>query len=123
MPRNRGAKNCTISPWLSANLDCKESRGFIQVGNSLLLSKKFQALRSSTQMLYLCMAMESGGNREFKFSKGTMTKFGLNRSTAVKGIEALIEAGFIKKDSSGKNTREPNKYEFINEWKMKPPLK
>ena len=122
MPNKRGARNCTISSWLSANLDCKDGR-FIQVGNSLLLSKKFQALRSSTQMLYLCMAMESGGKREFKFSKGTMTKYGLNRSTAVKGIEALIEAGFIKKDSSGKNTREPNKYEFINEWKMKPSLK
>ena len=60
--RRRGRD--TIKPWLSARLDCKEGR-FVQVGNSLLLSKEFQALTAGARFLYLCMTMESAGKREF----------------------------------------------------------
>ena len=122
MPKRKSAKGYSVKPWLSANLDSKERR-YIQIGNSILLSKQFQALRPTAQILYFCMALESGLHRDFIFPQKTMTKYGLNRSTAVKGIEELIETGFIRKVYSGKATREPSKYEFINEWKMKPPLK
>ncbi len=54
----------TIVPPLSANVDNKEKR-FIQVGNSLLLSKQFHALSTGSRFLYLCMAMESGGRKDF----------------------------------------------------------
>ena len=50
--RRRGRD--TIKPWLSARLDCKEGR-FVQVGNSLLLSKEFQALTAGARFLYLCI--------------------------------------------------------------------
>ena len=53
----------TIVPALSANVDNKEKR-FIQVGNSLLLSKQFHALSTGSRFLYFCMAMESGGRKE-----------------------------------------------------------
>ena len=52
----------TIVPPLSANVDNKEKR-FIQVGNSLLLSKQFHALSTGSRFLYFCMAMESGGRK------------------------------------------------------------
>lgn len=61
--RRRGRD--TIKPWLSARLDCKEGR-FIQVGNSLLLSKEFQALTAGARFLYLCMTMESGGRERLR---------------------------------------------------------
>ena len=54
----------TIVPALSAKVDNKEKR-FIQVGNSLLLSKKFHALSTGSRFLYFCMAMESGGRKNF----------------------------------------------------------
>ena len=54
----------TIVPALSAKVDNKEKR-FIQVGNSLLLSKQFHALSTGSRFLYFCMAMESGGRKNF----------------------------------------------------------
>ena len=54
----------TIVPALSAKVDNKEKR-FIQVGNSLLLSKQFHALGTGSRFLYFCMAMESGGRKNF----------------------------------------------------------
>ena len=54
----------TIVPALSAKVDNKEKR-FIQVGNSQLLSKQFHALSTGSRFLYFCMAMESGGRKNF----------------------------------------------------------
>ena len=54
----------TIVPALSAKVDNKEKR-FIQVGNSLLLSKQFHALSAGSRFLYFHMAMESGGRKNF----------------------------------------------------------
>lgn len=54
----------TIVPALSAKVDNKEKR-FIQVGNSLLRSKQFHALSTGSRFLYFCMAMESGGRKNF----------------------------------------------------------
>ena len=55
-----------ITAWMSAKADNKEKR-FIQVGNSLLLSKEFQKLGVGARCLYMCMAMESAGKRGFEF--------------------------------------------------------
>ena len=62
MPRYKSRP--TIVPWLSARPDNREKR-FIQVGDSLLFSDAFQELRVGAKHLYLCMAMESGGKRDF----------------------------------------------------------
>ena len=72
-------------------------------------------------MLYICMAMEGFFSREFTFPKSTMANYGFSRSTAMKSIDELIEAGFIRKVYSGKVTREPSKYEFVFDWKVKQP--
>ena len=53
-----------IVPALSAKVDNKEKR-FIQVGNSLLLSKQFHALSTGSRFLYFRMAMESDGRKNF----------------------------------------------------------
>lgn len=51
--------------WITKKkVDNKEKR-FIQVGNSLLLSKQFHALSTGSRFLYFCMAMESGGRKNF----------------------------------------------------------
>lgn len=105
----------TIAPWLSANPDCKEGR-FIQCGNSLLLSKTFQKLSKGAMHTYFCMAMESGGKRDFIFPLTAAKKYGISKNSLVRHVCELAEAGFITV-SSGKVVRQPNLYSFALAWK------
>ena len=116
MARRKAAKNCALSPWLSAKGDCREGR-FIQVGNSLLLSTRFQVLSAGAKHLYLCMAMEAGGRRSFKLPHSAAAKkYGVPSRSFDRYVAELVSAGFIKKDS-GKTTRTPNEYLFLLDWK------
>ena len=127
MPRRKGAQNCKILPWLSRKADNHEGR-FIQLGNSLLLSSKseegleqnpFLRLTNGSRFVYLAMALEAGGRREFEFTRSAAQKYGLSNSSLRIAVCELVEAGMIKK-RSGKNARLPNIYEFCFDWK-KPP--
>lgn len=100
----------------------------MQIGNSLLLSHKsedgqemnrFIELTSSTKIVYLSMALESGGKREFEFPQSAAKKYGIPSTTLRRSVDELIQAGMITKQS-GKNARLPNRYEFCFDWK-KPP--
>lgn len=104
--------------WLSARDDCKEHR-FIQCGNSLLLSDKFNALKPGARYMYLCMAMESGGRRNFKFPLSAAKKYGFAPATMWKYIAELEFAGFIERQSNA-NLRKANDYSFSMEWKGVP---
>ena len=108
----------TIVPALSAKVDNKEKR-FIQVGNSLLLSKQFHALSTGSRFLYFCMAMESGGRKDFILPQKDAKKYGIAPSSLRKHINELEAARFIRV-YSGKPTREPNRYEFCLSWKLPP---
>lgn len=99
----------TIVPALSAKVDNKEKR-FIQVGNSLLLSKQFHALSTGSRFLYFCMAMESDGRKNFILSQKDAKSTG-SRLPACGSINELKAARFIRVYSE-KPTREPNRYEF-----------
>ena len=124
MAGKRAAQNAAILPWMSAKGDCKEGR-FLQVGNSLLLSHRdsdgsdtnaFTQLSVGERYLYLCLAMESGGRREFKFPLKSAKKYGLSNATFRRHLEVLIDKGFIERTSM-KNLRQPNKYSFTTSWK------
>ena len=104
-----------LVPWMSARPDNVEKR-FIQVGNTLLFNKVFQSLGAGSQKLYLCMAMESGGKRDFTFPQKAAEKYGIKPSSLWRHIKEL-EAGKFIKVYSGKPTREPNKYEYCPQWK------
>lgn len=106
----------TIVPWLSAKSDNHEKR-FIQVGNSLVLSRQFRNLGIGTRYLYLCMAMESGGKRDFTFPQKVAEKYGIKPSSLWRHIKEL-EAGKFIMVYSGKSTRLPNNYKFCQEWKL-----
>lgn len=123
MPRHKAAQNVKIRPWLSARRDCTEGR-FIQVGNSLLLShrsaeeetNRYITLSLGARYTYLCMGMESGGQREFTFPNAAIKKYGLPIRSARRWIVELEENGLIRCDHAG-YTREANRYEFISDWK------
>ena len=103
-------------PWLSARPDNKEGR-FIQIGNSFLLSKEVQALSPGARFMFLAMAMESAGRREFTFSRSTAQKFGISETTAARYIKELSSSGFIETVSCGRFARVPNVYRFAFTWK------
>lgn len=105
----------TLVPWLSARESCKEGR-FIQVGNSLLLSKEFQKLHSGSQFTYFAMCMEAGISRYFTFPLGAAKKYGISGKSFRRYVAELEEKGFIKKQS-GMNQRKPNRYSFSFGWK------
>jgi hypothetical protein len=111
----------SLSFWLSGKKDGREGR-FIQIGNSLLLSKDFQHLGYGARQLYFCMAMEAGGAREFVFPRATAGKYGFSWSTAYPLIKTLIDAGYIELVSSGKSIREANRYRFCFGWKERAKL-
>lgn len=115
MGRRKAAQNCSISPWLSAKQDCKEGR-YIQVGNTLMLSKTFQTLSNGAKWLYLCMTLESGGHREFTFPQTAAKKYGMNPRSFWRYVDELVEQKFVKRLSNA-NLRKANDYEFITEWK------
>ena len=113
MPKRRS--NPTIVAWLSAKPDNGEKR-FIQVGDTLMLSPQFRALGIGARYLYLCMAMESGGKRDFVFPQSAAKKYGITSSSLRRHVAELKAGKFIKVYSE-KPTREPNKYEFCSQWK------
>ena len=119
MGRKKAAQHCEIKGWLSARADCKEGR-FLQLGNSLLLSKDFQRLKLTTQHCYICMALEAGGQKCFKFPLSAAKKYNISSSTLRRCTEELEKEGFIKIESNA-NIRKANQYEFIFDWKQRPP--
>ena len=115
MPRKKSGG--VMLPWLSARLDNKEGR-FIQIGNSFLLSKEVQDLSPGARLMYLAMAMESAGKREFTFSRSTAQKFGISETTAARYIKELSSSGFIEMVSCGRFARVANVYSFSMNWKQ-----
>ena len=127
MPRRKAAQNCQILPWLSRKADNSEGR-FLQIGNSLFLSSKneygieqnrFLMLSNGSKFVYMAMALESGGKREFEFTRTSALKYGIANSSLRVAVSELIQTGMIKRQS-GKNTRTANRYEFCFDWKQPP---
>ena len=116
MGRAKSAKNIEIKPWLSANADNREGR-FVQLGNSLLLSKRFHELTSGARFMYMCMTMESGGAREFIFPVSAAAKYGISQSSLERQIKELIAAHFISCIEQNQTIRKPNLYRFTVDWK------
>lgn len=81
----------TIVPWLSSKADNRERR-FIQLGNSLLLSRQFHALGAGSRHLYCRMAMERGGRRTFLFPQAAAKKYSIAPSSLRKHISELERA-------------------------------
>jgi len=104
--KKRRSNIVEVSPWLSANVDPKEKR-FIQPGNSLLLSKRFQYLSIGARYLYLCMAMECAGHRNFVFPQSAAIKYGFSPTSFWRYKNELSEKHFIKV-CSNKNLRIAN---------------
>lgn len=110
-----------LLPWLSAKPDGREGR-FLQVGNSLLLDKRFQELSTGARQLYLCIAMESGGKREVGFPHSAAKKYGFPSTSFERYVKELQTAGFVEKVEDGNMLQfKPSVYRLTTAWKTKVP--
>lgn len=108
----------TLLPWLSALHDGKERR-FIQLGNSLLLNKRYQGLSHGARLFYHCLCMESGGSREVEFTHGDAKKYGITRSSYDRHTKELLAAGFIERvETADRLQYAPNVFRFSLSWKL-----
>ena len=121
MGRRKAAQNCAILPWLSGKADGREGR-FLQIGNSLLLDKRFHALSSGARYLYLCLSMESGGKKLVQFSRGTTAKkYGIPKNSFTRQIDELVEHGFVRRVEAEDYLQfAPAIYELSVSWKSEP---
>ncbi len=113
----------SMLPWLTAKPPGETEKRFIQIGNSLLLDSTFKSLSRGAQMLYLCMAMESGGKSAFKMSKGAAKrKYGYAPTSFDRYRKELESDGFIRVvESETRGQYEANTYTFLAEWKQRGP--
>lgn len=117
MPRHKTARNCSISPWVSARSDSRENR-FIQAGNTFFLSKEVQSLSTGARWLYLSMAVEAGGKREFTFKHSSAKKYGVSSTSYDRFLKELKDGKFIEKvDDESLAQYAPGRYRFVFDWK------
>ena len=121
MTKHKAAANCKFLLWLTAKKTNQDEGRFIQVSNSFLLSEVFHKnLSYGAQMLYLCMALEAGGNKRFKFPNAAFKKYSFPVRSVRRFITELEREGFIKCNHA-LYTRQANEYEFVFEWKDRQP--
>lgn len=106
----------TLQLWQSATQTGKEKH-FSQVGSSLLTSKPFVNLSTGARLMYFYCLDRTSTSNYFTMPQAAMIKYGVDKKMGPKYLNELIEAGFIKKISSGKSIRQPNEYCFTFEWK------
>ena len=123
--KRRFSGEADLKPWLTNKTPGSKTNGrFIQVGNSLLMCKCFQALSTGAKYLYLCMAMEAGAQNDFAFPKGVAArKYGIATTSFERHRRELESAGFIcllnsPPDSEPKAQFAANRFRFsFEKWR------
>ncbi|MFR8916395.1 MAG: hypothetical protein ACLVGP_02540 [Oscillospiraceae bacterium] len=123
--KKRFSGESNLKPWLTDKAPGSKTNGrFIQVGNSLLMNKQFQALSTGAKYLYFCMAMEAGAQNDFAFPKGVAArKYGIATTSFERHRRELESAGFIcilnsPSDSEPKAQFAANRFRFsFEKWR------
>lgn len=123
--KRRFSGESDLKPWLTNKAPGSKTNGrFIQVGNSLLMNKRFQTLSTGAKYLYFCMAMEAGAKNDFAFSKGVAArKYGIAMTSFERHRRELENTGFISllnslPDSEPKAQFAANRFRFsFEKWR------
>ena len=106
----------TFETFCPSENERKRKMESIEIYADLMKSTAFNVLPVSAKWCYLCMAIESKGNRCFKFPRKTAEEYGIMRRTLIRNVQELIKAGFLN-CRSGRTTRTANEYVFSSDWK------
>jgi hypothetical protein len=93
---------------------------FVQIGNSLLLSKRFQALSPLARWMYFALAMEAAGKDVVSMSHSQAKKYGITPSGYDNAVRQLKDGGFIRLDD-GLGRLETNRFRFVRDWQQRAP--
>lgn len=110
-------KKTTLKEWETAYIDPSKEKYWCSHGSSLEDSEQVSKLSHPAYRLLSIMLRACAGKQEFTCSQGFAKKRGLPPSTFEKAKNELIEKGFIKKVESGKLTRTPSRFMWLNDWK------
>lgn len=89
------------------------------IGNSFLLFKPFQELSPTARLLIYFLMMESGGKKEFSFSRSSMIKkYGISNGAYSSAIKELIAVRYIERvDDDERLQYATARYRFLDDWK------
>lgn len=82
---------------------------------SILKSAKFHRLTYGARLLYISMLSEGDTHAKFTFPRKTAERYGISPRTLVRGVQELVDAGFLI-CRSGRSTRTESEYEFSKKW-------
>lgn len=107
-----------LHAWETAQLEKGPEKGYIRLSQSLLQHPAFKALTQGERMVYITMVAACAGRNQFSIPRASYEeKFGIPHNNFWRAVKKLEQAGFIQVKQSGKNTRTPNVYQFVDTWK------
>lgn len=107
-----------LNSWETAQVERGPEKGYARMSPTLLTHPAFTALPLGVRMVYINMMGVCKGNNQFWFPRAIYEgKFEIQHSTFCRAVKKLEQAGFIQVKQSGKNTRTPNVYQFVDTWK------
>lgn len=114
------SKKIPFANWESTKPDGIENR-YIRLANTQMISVAMRSLSNSAYRIYVNMKLESKGNVQFEFPFSKYKSY-MTRPTFEKGVNELVEKGFIDVVQRNANLRKPNVYRFSDKWKLYIPL-
>ena len=127
MQKTKKEKNKTtvFLPWLhdeaykikDKNGNYQKVKRFVGLPHSLLQNKTFQSLTPNATKLYLYMLDWACGQQNITFTRALGLKL-MSNKTFYRAIDELEQNGFIEIERGNFN-HTPNKYKFIEKWKLK----
>lgn len=116
MSRKPSKPTYKLPYWCAGTTDSTEPI-FIQMGATLMQHPTFLALTTTDRWCYQCMILEAKGKPTFQFSRRTAENYGIANRTLIRNVEALVKAGFIDIEASGRSNRSKTNYRFSVRWK------
>ena len=107
MSRKPSKPTYKLPYWCAGTTDSTEPI-FIQMGATLTTTDRW---------CYQCMILEAKGKPTFQFSRRTAENYGIANRTLIRNVEALVKAGFIDIEASGRSNRSKTNYRFSVRWK------
>lgn len=108
------SKRTPFREWETAKNNGIEKR-YIRLGATKYY--RMTDLSANAFKVFICMCMESAGQREFQFPYSKYKDF-MSTHTFVRVKQELIDKGYIEEVQNNKNLRQANVYRFSSGWKL-----
>lgn len=113
--KKRRRQRTELRSWCSARFSTIYEKPFVVIGKSLLQSPPFLAMKASSRMMYLTIALLCRGQDHFTFARSLEKRYcGIAPKTATDCKQELEASGFV---TAWKQTYKKTEFAFIYVWK------